>query len=157
MKCFYFLLLIPTASTVARGLGKGRGGGQSNLRRCQTKGWVRLATKGLLKWGKKFSLINGLSVCPEQAACTFRLPHRLSCANPLGHWHGWNNRCLKSIPHFLWVCKVVCSHSQILHRLPLCGNHGECPKCQGIFQLSLALSIVSTFESASQFSWSQTC
>lgn len=52
---FYFLLLIPTASIVATGLGKGRGGGQSNSRRCQTKGWVRLATKGLLKWGEKNS------------------------------------------------------------------------------------------------------
>lgn len=47
-----FLLLIPTASTVATGLGEEREGGQSNSRRWQTKGWVRLATKGLLKWGK---------------------------------------------------------------------------------------------------------
>lgn len=106
--------------------------------------------------GKKFSVINSLSVCPQQAACTFRLPHSLKAANPPGHWHGWNDRCWKSIPHFLRVCEVVCSHSQILHKLSLCGNHRECPNCQGVSQLSLALSIVSTFESASQFSWSQT-
>lgn len=61
--------------------GMARGGGDSNLWSCQTQGWVRLATKGLLKWGKKFSVINGLSVCPERAACT----SRLCPAFPLGH------------------------------------------------------------------------
>lgn len=74
-----------------------------------------------------------LSVCPEQAACTSRLPHRL-CWTLLVTGMA-KQQMLGVNPRFLWVCKVGCSHSQILHKLSLCANHKECPNCQGVFQL----------------------
>lgn len=123
----------PRAPWSSRKAWEGNGRWAELLRRCQTKGWVRLATKGLLKWGWKFPVINGLSVCPEQAACTSRLPRRL-CWTLLVTGMA-KQQMLGVNPRFLWVCKVGCSHSQILHKLSLCANHKECPNCQGVFQL----------------------